>query len=57
MPVICVAGRGAPDEAAAMMLVQLLSKHGIDARLVPFRMVSPAFIQALDIPALHWPVC
>jgi hypothetical protein len=31
MPVLCVAGRGPLDEAVAMMLAQLLSKHGLAA--------------------------
>ncbi|HEY7664002.1 MAG TPA: AI-2E family transporter [Xanthobacteraceae bacterium] len=32
-PVLCVAGRGPLDEAAAAMLAQLLAKHGLRARL------------------------
>lgn len=48
-PVLCISGRGVLDEAAATMLAQLLAKHGIGARLVSFRMASPAFIQTLDI--------
>ena len=46
--VLCVAGRGSLDEAAAMMLAQLLQKHGIGARVVPSREVSPANILRLD---------
>jgi predicted PurR-regulated permease PerM len=32
-PVLCVAGRGPLDEAAAIMLAQLLEKHGLRARV------------------------
>jgi hypothetical protein len=32
-PVLCVAGRSGLDEAAAIMLAQLLAKHGIRARV------------------------
>ncbi len=33
-PVLCVAGRGPLDEAAALLLVDMLGKHGIGARVV-----------------------
>lgn len=46
--VLCVAGRGALDEATAMMLVQLLQKHGIGARVVSGREVSPTNIVQLE---------
>ena len=32
-PVVCAAGRGPLDEAAAIMLAQLLDKHGLRARV------------------------
>lgn len=48
MPVLCVAGRGALDEAAAAMLAQLLLKHGIGARVVGSRAVLPANALQLD---------
>ena len=32
-PVLCVAGRGPLDEAAAIILTQLLEKHGLNARV------------------------
>ncbi|MGH6878606.1 MAG: AI-2E family transporter [Rhizomicrobium sp.] len=35
--VLCIAGRGALDEAAAAMLAQLIQKHGIAAHIVPKR--------------------
>ncbi len=47
-PVLCISGRGALDEAAAAMLQQLLGKHGIQARLIPYRLVSQVAINALD---------
>jgi predicted PurR-regulated permease PerM len=48
-PVLCVAGRGWLDEAAAEMLVQLLEKHDIGARVVPRAAVSRGQINALDM--------
>jgi hypothetical protein len=47
-PVICIAGRGSLDEAAAAMLAQLLQKHGIGARVVPSQAVSSANIFRFD---------
>ncbi len=47
-PVLCVAGRGLLDEAAAEMLVQLLDKHGIGARVVPREAASRGQIGTLD---------
>jgi predicted PurR-regulated permease PerM len=47
-PVLCVAGRGSLDEAAADMLAQLLSKHGLGARVLPHRAVSRANILGLE---------
>jgi len=32
-PILCLAGQGPLDEAAAMMLAQLLGKHGLNARV------------------------
>jgi hypothetical protein len=32
--VLCVAGRGPLDEAAALLLVDMLGKHGVGARVV-----------------------
>ncbi len=48
-PVLCVAGRGALDEAAAAMLAQLLAKHGLPARVVSQTAVSRGHIEALDV--------
>ncbi|UHC15457.1 AI-2E family transporter [Methylobacterium currus] len=46
--VLCVAGRGPLDEAASMMLAQLLEKHGFGTRVVPFEAVSRSAIASLD---------
>jgi hypothetical protein len=46
--VMCVAGRGSLDEAAAVMLAQLLEKHGIGAFVVPSDAVSAASLSRLD---------
>ena len=47
-PVLCVAGRSQLDEAAASLLVHLLEKRGIGARVVSADEVSAANIQQLD---------
>ena len=47
-PIMCIAGRGALDEAAATMLAQLLRKHGLGARVVPHEAVSRSNIIGLD---------
>ncbi|MBV9858968.1 MAG: AI-2E family transporter [Alphaproteobacteria bacterium] len=46
-PVLCVAGRGPLDEAASAMLAQLLRKHGLGARTVPYEAVSREGIGSL----------
>jgi hypothetical protein len=46
-PVLCVAGRGSLDEAAAM-LAHLIQKHGIGARVVPSHAVLSANVFRLD---------
>ncbi len=48
-PVLCVAGKGPLDEAAAAMLVQLLGKHGLGARVAPFDTTSRQGIDTLDV--------
>ena len=48
-PVLCVAGRGALDEAACTMLVQLLGKHGLQARVVSQDGASRGRIASLDV--------
>jgi predicted PurR-regulated permease PerM len=52
-PVLCVAGRGSLDEAAAAMLSQLLEKHGIGARVVPAEAVSVANLPQLDVAGVQ----
>jgi predicted PurR-regulated permease PerM len=47
--VLCVAGRGSLDEAAAAMLGQLLEKQGIAARVVPSDAVATENIFKLDV--------
>ena len=51
--VLCVAGRGSLDEAAAAMLAQLLEKHGIGARVVPSDAVSVANLSRLDVTGVQ----
>jgi len=48
-PVLCIAGRGPLDEAGSAMLVQLLGKHGLGARLVPYEAVSRDRVETLDV--------
>jgi hypothetical protein len=47
--VLCIAGRGPLDEAAASMLAQLLAKNGLGSRVVPHGAVSRSAITALDL--------
>jgi hypothetical protein len=51
--VLCVAGRGSLDEAAAAMLAQLLEKHGIGARVVPSEAVSVANLVRLEVTGVQ----
>ena len=46
--VLCIAGRGPLDEAAAEMLAQLLDKHGMGARVVGYEEVSREAIQDFE---------
>jgi predicted PurR-regulated permease PerM len=46
-PVLCVAGRSALDEAAAMLFAQLLGTYGVGTRSVPAEAVSSSRIGAL----------
>jgi hypothetical protein len=47
-PVLCAAGRSDLDEAVALMLAQLLEKHGIPARVVPCAALSPRNLRTLS---------
>jgi hypothetical protein len=51
--VLCVAGRGSLDEAAAAMLAQVLLKRGIGARVVPSEEVSAGNIFRLDVEGIE----
>jgi predicted PurR-regulated permease PerM len=48
-PVLCLAGRGPLDEAAAAMLAQVFAKNGIGIRAVPHDLSSRAGITELDV--------
>jgi hypothetical protein len=48
-PVLCVAGRGPLDEAAARLLAHLLHRHGIGARVVSADQVSPTTLPQLKL--------
>jgi predicted PurR-regulated permease PerM len=48
-PVLCAAGRGSLDEAAAALLAQLLIREGIGARVVSSSAVSALNISGLDV--------
>lgn len=47
-PVLCIAGRGPLDEAAASMLSQLLHKNGLKARVLPHEAASRMRVGSLD---------
>ncbi len=47
--VLCVAGRGPLDSAAASILAQLLEKHGLGARVVAHEDVSRRGIESVDL--------
>ena len=48
-PVMCIAGRGPLDEAAALLLVDMLAKYGVGARVVSSDQTSAAQIDKLDV--------
>ncbi len=47
--VLCIAGRGSLDEAASLILAQLLTKHGLQARVLPNVAVSRMQIGTLPL--------
>jgi hypothetical protein len=47
-PVLCAAGRGPLDEAVAAMLAQLLSKHGLNARVESADAIASSNVLRLD---------
>jgi predicted PurR-regulated permease PerM len=50
--VLCIAGRGPLDEVATAMLVQLLAKHGMPARLVRYDEAARQRIGTLDVSGI-----
>src|SRR5471032_961382 len=52
-PVLCVAGRGPLDEAAALLLVDMLGKYGVGAVVVSSDQTSAAQIDALDVTGVQ----
>ena len=48
IPILCIAGQGALDEAAATMLAQLLRKHGLNVRVEGADALSTQNIFRLD---------
>jgi hypothetical protein len=48
-PVLCIASRSPLDEAAALMLAQLLEKHGLPARVQSFADVASAKALKIDV--------
>lgn len=51
--ILCVAGRGALDDAAAEMFGQLLTKHGLGTRVVPHEAVGRSTIADLDVTGVR----
>src|SRR5579862_3550048 len=53
-PVLCVAGRGPLDEAAALLLTHLLEKRGVGARIISAADASAARVQDLDVAGIRF---
>jgi len=53
VPVMCVAGRGPLDEAAALLLVDMLAKYGVSAQVVSSDQTSAAQINDLDVSGVQ----
>jgi predicted PurR-regulated permease PerM len=51
--ILCVAGRGPLDEISAMLLVQILRKHGMGARVVPHQAASRREIGTLEVAGVR----
>lgn len=51
--VMCLAGRDPLDDAAADMFAQLLSKHGLGARIVPHAAAGRSAIANLDVTGVE----
>jgi len=52
-PVLCIAGRGPLDEAAAFLLVDMLGKYGIGASVISSDQASAAQIDSLDVSGVQ----
>src|SRR6185437_8723353 len=52
-PVLCIAGRGPLDEAAALLLVDMLEKYGVGAQVVSSDQASVAQIDTLDVTGVQ----
>lgn len=51
--VLCIAGRGEHDRAAASMLAHLLEERGIGARVLPSSTITPDAIGQLDLTGVE----
>jgi hypothetical protein len=52
-PVLCIAGRGPLDEAAALLLVDMLEKYGVGAQVISSDQASAAQIDAVDVTGVQ----
>jgi predicted PurR-regulated permease PerM len=52
-PVLCAAGRGVLDEAAAMLLADLLRKRGVGARVAPCEAMQGHAVSRLDVAGVQ----
>jgi hypothetical protein len=48
-PVLCIAGRGPLDEAAALLLVDMLGKYGVGGQVVSADQAAAGQIESLDM--------
>jgi hypothetical protein len=51
--ILCIAGRGPLDEAAAEMFAQLLGKHGLGTRILPHEAVGRTSVLDLDVKGVQ----
>jgi hypothetical protein len=51
--ILCIAGRGPLDEISAILLAQILRKHGMGARVVPYAAVSRREIATLEVTGVR----
>lgn len=50
--VLCLAGNGPLDEAASAMLAQLLTEHGLGARVAPYAEASREAVRSFDVSGI-----